>query len=163
MQRPSLTEDHSNQTEIVQTYVTYLRNATSHFLSLGARVILTSPTPTNPFTSSGVFSWKPTIYAYYSWYIASSLGGPAKGVYYVDHSDYAAQAVRLLGAESANKNYPMDNTHLSPHYADLFAQAFVLGLKCGTAPLQGAVVNATARIEGDVLGTCLRVNETLPV
>lgn len=57
----------------------------------------------------------------------------------------------------------MDNTHLSPYYADTFAKAFVLGLKCGTAPLQGWVVNATARVEGEVLGRCLGANETLPV
>lgn len=57
----------------------------------------------------------------------------------------------------------MDNTHLLPHYADVFARAFVLGLKCGTAPLQGRVVNATSRIKGPVLGRCLGVNGTLPI
>ena len=152
----------SNQTEIVQTYVTYLLNASSTFLSLGARVVLTSPTPTNPF-EHGAYAFDPTIYAYYSWYIASSLGGPAAGAYYVPHGAYAAQAVGLSGEASADANYPMDNTHLSPHYADVFARAFVLGLKCGTAPLQGWVVNATSRVEGDVLGTCLSANETVPI
>ncbi|KAJ9149195.1 GDSL-like Lipase/Acylhydrolase [Coniochaeta hoffmannii] len=153
---------YNNQTEIVQTYVTYLLNASSTFLSLGARVVLTSPTPTNPF-EHGAYAFDPTIYAYYSWYIASSLGGPAAGAFYVPHGAYAAQAVGLSGEASADANYPMDNTHLSPHYADVFARAFVLGLKCGTAPLQGWVVNATSRVEGDVLGTCLSANETVPI
>jgi rhamnogalacturonan acetylesterase len=153
----------SNQTEIVQTYVTYLKNASSTFLHLGARVLITSPTPTNPF-QSGAYSFNPTVYAYYSWYIAQSLGGPAAGIYYVPHGAYAAQAVGLLGRASADANYPMDNTHLSPYYADVFARAFVLGLKCGTAPFQGYVVNATSRMErGDVLGTCLPANATLPI
>lgn len=129
---------------------------------MGARVIIASPTPTNPF-EFGSYSWTPTTYAYYSWYIADSLGGPAAGIFYISHGAYAAQAVKLLGAASAQKNYPMDNTHLSPYYADVFARAFVLGLKCGTSPFQGYVVNATSRIEGDVLGTCLSANASLPI
>ncbi|KAK3935076.1 GDSL-like Lipase/Acylhydrolase [Diplogelasinospora grovesii] len=153
---------YNNQTEIVQTYVTYLRNASSIFLSKGAKVIISSPTPNNPY-EFGNYSWTPTIYQYYSWYVAQSLGGPEAGIYYVNHGDYAAQAVKLLGPQVAAANYPMDHTHLSPHFADLFAQAFVLGLKCGTAPLQGRLVNATSRIEGPVLGTCLSVNATLPI
>jgi len=36
-------------------------------------------------------------------------------------------------------------------------------LKCGTSPLQDLVVNATARIEGAVLGTCLLANDTIPI
>ncbi|KAB5583222.1 GDSL-like Lipase/Acylhydrolase [Coniochaeta sp. 2T2.1] len=160
---------YNNQTELVQTYVSYLSSATQTFLRLGARgVILTSPTPTNPFEStptnpSGSFSFLPSIYAYHSWYATSLLGGPARGVYYIPHGAYAAQAVELLGRESAVQGYPMDNTHLSPRYADLFARSFVLGLKCGTAGLQAAVGNATSRIEGEELGTCLAVNETLPI
>jgi rhamnogalacturonan acetylesterase len=143
--------------------VTYLKNASATFLSLGARVIMTSPTPTNPFEKGSTFRFDPTVYAYYSWYVAQSLGGPAAGIYYVPQGAYAAQAVGKLGQASADANYPMDNTHLSPYYADLFARAFALGLKCGTAPLQGYVVNATSRIEGDVLGACLPANATLPI
>ncbi|KAL1862514.1 hypothetical protein VTK73DRAFT_6766 [Phialemonium thermophilum] len=149
--------------EVVQTFVTYLQNATAEFLRLGARVIIASPTPNNPYEFGPTFNWTPTIYSWYSWYVASSMGGPAAGVYYVDHAGYAAQAVHNLGPESADANYPMDHTHLSPAYADLFARAFALGLKCGTAPAQQYVVNATSRIEGDVLGTCLPVNATLPI
>jgi len=57
----------SNATEIVQTYVTYLKNATSLFLSKGAKVIISSPTPNNPW-EFGNFSYTPTIFTYYSWY-----------------------------------------------------------------------------------------------
>jgi rhamnogalacturonan acetylesterase len=154
----------SNQTEIVQTYVTYLQNASSIFLSLGARVIISPPTPTNPYlTANGSFAWTPTKYSYYSWYIVSSLGGPDAGIYYVDHSSYNAQALQLLGADVVNAGFPMDNTHTSPYIADIFAKAFVLGLKCGTSPLQDYVVNATSRIQGAELGACLSVNETLPI
>ncbi|KAK6081160.1 rhamnogalacturonan acetylesterase [Seiridium cupressi] len=155
---------YNNQTEIVQTYVTYLQNASSIFLSLGARVIISPPTPTNPYlTANGSFAWTPTKYSYYSWYIVSSLGGPEAGIYYVDHSSYIAQALQLLGADVVNAGFPMDNTHTSPYIADVVAKAFVLGLKCGTSPLQDYVVNATSRIQGPELGICLSVNDTLPI
>ncbi|CAJ2502944.1 Uu.00g103380.m01.CDS01 [Anthostomella pinea] len=155
---------YNNQTEIVQTYVTYLRNASSIFLSLGARVIISPPTPTNPYlTANGSFAWAPTKYSYYSWYIVSSLGGPNAGIYYVDHSSYCAQALELLGADVADAGFPMDNTHTSPYLADVVAKAFVLGVKCGTSPLQDYVVNATSRIQGPELGSCLSIDDTLPI
>lgn len=155
---------HSNQTEIVQTYVTYLRNATSRFLSLGAKVIISSPTPTNPYEATGAYDWAPTTYSWYSWLAAESLGGPGGGgVYYVDHGGYGAQALRLMGRAAADAGFPMDNTHTAPWLADVLAGAFVLGVKCGTAPLQGFVVNATSRIEGPLLGSCERANATLPI
>lgn len=155
----------SNQTEIVQTFVTYLRNATQIFRSLGAQVIIASPTPTNPYdnSASGNYSWVPTLYEWYSWYVVDSLGGPARGIYYVNHGDYGAQALARMGAATADANFPMDNTHTAPWLADVFARAFVLGVKCGTAPLQDWVVNATSRVEGDLLGFCEQVNSTLPI
>ncbi|KAF4782005.1 GDSL-like Lipase/Acylhydrolase [Colletotrichum scovillei] len=152
----------NNQTEVVQTYTTYLRNASSTFLSLGARVVISTSTPINPY-STGIFSWTPTIYAWYSWYVVESLGGPAAGIYYVPHGNYSAQALQVQGQQAAVEGYPMDAVHMSPKLADSFAGAFVLGLKCGTSPLQEYVVNATSRLEGDRLGTCLQVNATLPI
>lgn len=144
--------------------MTYLLNASSIFLSRGAKVIISSQTPTNPYESdSGVFSWVPTIYEWYSWYIVNLLGGPSKGIYYVNHGDYGAQALQLMGKEAADTNFPMDNTHTSPWLADVFSKSFVLGVKCGTSPFQEYVVNATSRIEGDLLGVCEKVNSTLPI
>lgn len=163
---PYLTQQHrsSNQTEIVQTYTTYLQNASSTFLDLGAKVIISSPTPTNTYDNiDGKYSWVPTIYEWYSWYTVEALGGPDKGVYYVNHGDYSAQALRLMGKETANANFPMDNTHTSPLLADAFSKAFVLGVKCGTSPFQNFVVNATSRLEGDLFGACAQVNSTLPI
>lgn len=79
----------------MQTYVTYLRNASSLFLARGAKVIISSPTPTNPYVNdaSGNYIWVPTIYEWYSWYVADLLGGPGAGVYYVNHGDYGAQGM----------------------------------------------------------------------
>jgi rhamnogalacturonan acetylesterase len=59
--------------------------------------------------------------------------------------------------------FPLDHGHTAPYLAGVMAQAFVLGLKCGGAPLQNLVVNVTSRIEGPLLGTCLSANDTLPI
>jgi rhamnogalacturonan acetylesterase len=68
-----------------------------------------------------------------------------------------------LGKEVVDANYPLDHTHTGPYLTDVVAQSFVLGVKCGTSGLQDLVLNATSRLEGAVLGTCLTVNETLPI
>ena len=68
-----------------------------------------------------------------------------------------------LGPTIIDANYPIDHTHTAPYLADIVAQSFVLGLKCGTSPLQDLVMNATARIEGPILGTCILANSTLPI
>ncbi|TVY84066.1 Rhamnogalacturonan acetylesterase [Lachnellula suecica] len=152
----------SNVTEIVQTFPTYLKNATEIFLSKGAKVILSSMTPTNPW-EFGNYSYTPTIFPYYTWLAASELGGPSAGVYFVSHGAYAAQAMKNLGKTVVDANYPLDHTHTAPYLADVVAASFVLGVKCGTSGLQGLVSNATSRLEGQVLGTCLGVNATLPI
>ncbi|RDW83461.1 SGNH hydrolase-1 [Coleophoma crateriformis] len=153
---------YQNATEIVQTFPTYLKEASTLFLSKGAQVVISAQSLTNPW-QTGNFSYTPNRFTYYAWLAVAELGGPAAGVYYVPHGQYAAQAMKNLGAAVVDANYPLDNTHTSPYLADIVAQSFVLGLKCGTSPLQDLVVNATARLEGDVLGTCLLANTTLPI
>jgi rhamnogalacturonan acetylesterase len=82
----------------------------------------------------------------------------------VPHGQYAAQAMKNLGATVVNSEYPKDHTHTAPALAAVVAQSFVLGLKCGTSPLKNLVVNATASIEGSpVLGNCLPANASLPI
>lgn len=170
---------YSNATEIVQTFPTYLIAASKTFLHLGAKVIVSSQTPNNPW-ETGNYTYTPTRFSYYAWYFlpshhshntvtnnrrlsAAELGGPSNGVYYVDHGSYAAQMMKNLGKDVVDANYPMDHTHTAPYLADLVAQSFVLGLKCGTSGLEGLVLNATARIEGPILGSCIAVNDTLPI
>lgn len=62
-----LADKHSGVAETVQTYPTYLKNATGLFLKAGAKVILSAPTPNNVW-ESGSYSWGPDRFAYYSWY-----------------------------------------------------------------------------------------------
>jgi len=152
----------SNQTEIVETYPTYLIEASRMFLAKGARVVLSSPTPDNPW-ETGNYTYAPNRFTYYAWLAVSELGGPDAGVYFIPHGQYTAQAMLNLGPAVIDANYPIDHTHTAPYLADIVSQAFVLGLKCGTSPLLDLVINATARIEGPVLGSCILANATLPI
>jgi len=152
----------NNVTDIIQTYPTYLIEASQMFLSKGAQVVLSSPTPDNPW-ETGTFTYAPDRFTFFSWLSATELGGTDAGVYFVPHGQYTAQAMENLGAAVVNANYPVDHTHTSPFLASVVAQAFVLGLKCGTSGLMDFVVNATARIEGSTLGTCILANATLPI
>jgi len=149
-------------TEVIQTYPTYLIEASQMFLAKGAQVILSSPTPDNPW-ETGSFVYAPNRFTYFSWLSVSEVGGTQKGVYFVDHGQYTAQMMKDLGATVINANYPIDGTHTSPLLANFVAQAFVLGLKCGTSGLADLVINATARLEGPNLGTCILANATLPI
>ncbi|KAI4917794.1 hypothetical protein J4E85_009886 [Alternaria conjuncta] len=152
----------NNATEVVHTFPSYIKSAASTFLSLGASgIVISSQLPTNVW-ESGSYSFTPGRFAYYNMLSAIELGGPASHVYFVQHGSYAAQAQKLLGKEVVDKEYPMDHTHTAPFLADVHSQAFVLGLKCGTSPLAGLVVNATARIEME-RGGCLPANATLPI
>lgn len=57
---------HSNVTEIVQTFPTYLETAARKFLSLGAAgVIVSEQLPTNVW-QSGSYAYKPSIFSYYN-------------------------------------------------------------------------------------------------
>jgi rhamnogalacturonan acetylesterase len=94
---------------------------------------------------------------------ASQMGGPSAGVYYVPHGAYSAQAMKGLGADVVNANYPNDHTHTAPYLADALAKAFVLGLKCGTSDLGKRATNSTASLTQTYLGNCISANSTLPI
>jgi rhamnogalacturonan acetylesterase len=149
--------------ETVLTYPAYYKNAATQMLAAGAAgVVLSSATPDN-ICEGGTCIWGPSRFDYYAWLAASQLGGTAKGVFYVPHGQYAAQAMKALGASTVNANYPKDHTHTAPYLADVMAKAFVLGLKCGTSKLGAAAVNTTASLTSTLLGPCLAENSTVPV
>jgi rhamnogalacturonan acetylesterase len=52
--------------EVVQTYGTYLKNASNMYLAKGAKVIISSPTPNNVW-EGGKYSWGPGRFDYYAW------------------------------------------------------------------------------------------------
>lgn len=148
--------------ETVYTFPEYLRNATGLFLAKGANVVLSSATPNNVW-ESGNFSWEEGRFDTFPELVASQVGGPDAGVYYVPHGAYAAQAMKNMGKDLVDENYPNDHTHTAPYLADIMAKAFVLGLKCGTSQLGQGAVNSTESLTSTVLGACLDYNTTSPV
>lgn len=52
----------------------------------------------------------------------TELGGAAAGVWFVPHSEYAAQTMKLLGPTIIDENFPMDHTHTAPYLADIVSQ-----------------------------------------
>ena len=68
----------SGVSEVVQTYPTYIKNATSMMLKAGAKVIISSPTPNNVFSSSGTYSWGPSRFDYYAWYFSPDMVVPVE-------------------------------------------------------------------------------------
>jgi rhamnogalacturonan acetylesterase len=132
-------------------------------LSAGAAgVVLSSATPDN-ICESGTCSWSPSRFDYYAWLAASQMGGVAKSVFYVPHGQYAAQAMKALGAKTVNAYYPIDHTHTAPYLSDIMAKAFVLGLKCGTSTLGKAAINSTTSLTSTFLGPCIAENSTVPI
>lgn len=149
--------------ETVQTYPTYLKNATSIFLKAGAKVIVSSPTPNN-ICETGTCSWGPYRFDYFSWLAASQSGGTKAGVYFVAHGHYSAQAMKNLGPAVVNAGYIKDHTHTAASIADrIMAKSFVLGLMCGSSQLGKEVKNATNEvINQGGLGGCIQFNSSVP-
>lgn len=75
---------YDNLTETVLTFPAYSIAAAKQMLGRGARVILSAREPTNPW-QSGNFSYTPDQYTYYSQLATLEIGGPAAGVWFVDH------------------------------------------------------------------------------
>ncbi|KAL8278067.1 hypothetical protein RQP46_009527 [Phenoliferia psychrophenolica] len=125
------------------TFPTYITNAVNSFKAKGASVILTSPTPINPW-ATGSFSYTPLIYATYSKAVAKATRS-----LYIDHGQYTANEFRSLGARTVNSYFVNQTIHTSHAGARTVAQAFVRGLLCGpNTGLRGS-------INGTVPGSCI--------
>lgn len=123
-------------------------------LDKGAKVIISEQTPNNPW-EGGTFAFEPNRFYGLAWLAAEQVGGPAAGVYFVPHGRYTAQAWEALGNEAINNGFPQDHTHTDAYLADTAAQAFALGLRCGTSALAESVVNATSDLTSTFLGPCI--------
>ncbi|KAF9525055.1 SGNH hydrolase [Crepidotus variabilis] len=139
------TSTYNGQTVTVYTYPFYLIQAAKLFVSKGAKVILSSPTPNNPW-EGGSFAYSSSRFTTYTHDSAAAVS-----VGYVDHGTYTANIFKSQGLNTVNTYYPNDHTHTSPLGADTVAKAFVKGLACaGTAnsPLASYIKNATSSIPG---------------
>lgn len=138
------TSIHNKKAETVLTYPAYITNAGKLFTAKGAKVVVSSPTPNNPW-ETGTFLYAPSRFTTYSSASATAIGSAAA---FVDHSRYVANIFQTLGAKVVDAYYPIGHTHTSPVGADTVAKAFVKGLKCGGSALSRYVKNSTSSIQG---------------
>lgn len=112
-----------------------MTDAINTFKSKGAKVIVASQTPNNPFKDT---SGTP-IYVGYAQQVASQTS-----VSYVDHFNYLLTRYKTLGASAVNALFPVDNIHTNSNGADVAAQALVRGVLCGSGnPLAPYVKNTS--------------------
>ncbi|KZW01103.1 SGNH hydrolase, partial [Exidia glandulosa HHB12029] len=123
--------------QTVYTYHKYMTDAVNTFKSKGARVIVSSQTPKNPFRDS---SGTP-IYVSYAQQVAQSTS-----VSYVDHFALTVKRYQQLGSGTVNAYFPQDNIHTNAAGADTVAQAFLRGVLCDSAnPLRASVANTNVQ------------------
>ncbi|KAF7906663.1 hypothetical protein EAF00_000942 [Botryotinia globosa] len=134
---------------IVQTYPTYLTNATELMTAKGAHVIISSPTPDNT-CETGTCSYTSPRFTGYGKIVVENVGSKAS---FIDHGTYLANQYAVLGAKTVDTYYPNDHTHTSPIAADLVAGVFVKGILCAGSsnPLYSYIKNGT----DSVVGTCV--------
>jgi len=122
-----------------------MTNAAKLMLSKGAKVIISSQTPNNPW-ESGTFSYAPTRFVTYAKAVVQALGNP--NVVFVDHGQYVANEYQSLGKVTVDA-FSNDHTHMSPAGATVVEKAFMKGLMCGASALSAYSKNSTASIEGN--------------
>jgi len=120
----------NGSTQTILTYPAYLENAAQTFISLGASVILSSPTPDNPW-ETGTFTYTANRFTTYSQQAAAAVGAT-----FVDHGTTTANAFQALGASAVDAFFPHDHTHTSPAGAMVVEQAFITGLKTTNSTLK---------------------------
>jgi rhamnogalacturonan acetylesterase len=135
--------------ETVHTFPWYLTEAGKKIIAKGAKVVMSSQTPNNPWEGGSYVYGDGGRFVGYAKAVAAALGSNAM---YVDHGAYTANYFKGIGKAATDKLFPQDHTHTSPVGADAVAKAFVKGLQCGGGGfLKGFVKNGTASIPG----TCL--------
>jgi rhamnogalacturonan acetylesterase len=139
---------YNGQEVIVLTYPAYLINAGKALVAKGAKVVISSPTPNNPW-EGGSFSYAPSRFTTYSKSAAEQIGPNAM---FVDHGQYTANIFKSLGKAKVDSFFPNDHTHTSPQGADVVSRAFVKAVLCsGGGFFKGFLKNETAAVEG----TCI--------
>ncbi|KAF1841921.1 carbohydrate esterase family 12 protein [Cucurbitaria berberidis CBS 394.84] len=137
---------YNGQAVNVRTYPYYLTEAGKAIIAKGAKVIISSQTPNNPW-ESGSFVYGGGRFVTYAKDVAKALGANA---FYVDHGAYTAAIFKSLGKAKTDALFISgDHTHTNAAGADVVAKAYVKGLQCaGGSFLKGSVKNATATIPG---------------
>jgi rhamnogalacturonan acetylesterase len=135
--------------ETVHTFPWYLTEAGKAIIAKGAKVIMSSQTPNNPWEGGSFAYGDGGRFVGYAKAVAAALGSNAM---YVDHGGYTANYFKGIGKAATDKMFPQDHTHTSPVGADFVAKAFVKGVQCGGGGfLKGFVRNSTESIVGSCL------------
>ncbi|KAI5124835.1 hypothetical protein M0805_005465 [Coniferiporia weirii] len=120
---------------IVFTFNKYIEDAVNSLQSKGAKVIVSSQTPDNPYD----VGFAPSRFVGYAQTAAEDTGAS-----YVDHFDLVIAEYEVLGETAVDALYPVDHTHTSPAGANIVAQTFVRGVLCdSTNPLFSFVTNSS--------------------
>jgi len=129
--------------ETVLTYPTYQINAANLMIAKGAHVILSSPTPDNPWETGVFVEGAESRFTTYSRASAATLGQ-----LFINHELYTYQFFDTLGYTAVEAFYPNDHTHTSPAGANVVAEAFVRALVCSGTTLAGYVNHLGLAITG---------------
>ncbi|EAW09975.1 rhamnogalacturonan acetylesterase RgaE [Aspergillus clavatus NRRL 1] len=130
-------------TETVLTFPKYLENAARMFQAKGAKVLIASQTPNNPW-ETGSFAYAPSRFVGYA-----QLAARVAGVDYVDHGAYVADILKSLGLQTVDSYFPNDHTHTSAKGAQVVANAFLKAVACSSVALKD-ILKTT-----DFQGKCL--------
>ena len=130
----------------ILTFPAYITAAVKNYTSLGARVVVSSQTPDNPW-ETGTFVYSPNRFTTYA---NQSAQGFAHAKF-VDHGQLVANEFEKLGETEVDSFYPNDHTHTAPKGSDIVAQTFVRGVVCSQSFLKRHVKNETSSI----IGACL--------
>jgi len=134
---------------VVHTFPWYLTQAGKALIAKGAKVIISSQTPNNPWEGGTFFYTDGGRFVQYAKQVASALGSNAQ---YVDHGAYAADIWHTLGETKTNGFFPQDHTHTSPDGAKIVSQAFFKAVQCaGGGFLNGFVTQTAASLPGKCL------------
>ncbi|GAB7346901.1 hypothetical protein MBLNU459_g1974t1 [Dothideomycetes sp. NU459] len=134
--------------ETVQTFPTYLKNATHLLTAKGAHVILSSTTPDNP-DQTGKYAYTASRFTTYAQAAAADATIISPGTAsFVDHGTYVADVYKTMTASAVDALFPKDHTHTSPVGADLVHKAFVKSVRCSDNLLASYVKNSTSSITG---------------
>lgn len=117
---------------LIHSFAFYIENAVVALLAKGAIPIISSQTPDNIWSGNAIAAGGRFVT------YAQSIG-TRRGITYVDHYGYTAQAYDKLGQTMTTTFYPNDHLHTSPAGALVVAEAFVRGLLCGNSTLKSKV------------------------
>ncbi|CAE7214043.1 hypothetical protein CFE70_009722 [Pyrenophora teres f. teres 0-1] len=142
------TSTYNGKQVTVHTFPWYLTQAGKAIIAKGAKVIISSQTPNNPWESGQFVYTDGGRFVTYAKAVAQALGSNAM---YVDHGAYAASAWSTLGKTGTDDLFPIDHTHTNPAGAQLMAQAFFKGVQCGGGGFLKGFVKDGASIPGKCL------------